>query len=223
MADEDWLNEPAPDYPVAKPDEGKPADDGSPGLPISLSEIDRAASAQEKRRQFIAAWDALTTDQKVFLNTWRESRFSYSRTRRVLEGTAIAASKTTLGRWRESLGFVLVEHMLRSASVEEILSRDAIVTRFEDIAETALTPQHILHQGVATGHFEVELGAATKANEMLAKLGGHLRDDTTNVNVAVGFIPTPVEIEVAADATVVEQKAIEASVELPADEESWLS
>lgn len=175
------------------------------------------------RERFVAAWESLTQDQRVFLNTWRESRFNYSRAYRVLAGTTIVASKTTLSRWREAIGFAFAEKMLRTASVEEILSRDYLVARQEDIVETLLTPKPVLHQGVATGHYEVEAGAASKANELLLKLGGHLKDDSTNVNVAVGFVPTQVEVEVAAAAVVAEQKPVEVSVGLPSDDQDWLS
>jgi hypothetical protein len=222
MRDDDWLEEPAFSYPTAKPDEGDPADASLPGLPLGRQAIVAAATAQELRGQFVTAWGELSDDQRIWLNTWRESRFNADRARRILAGTAVPTSKTTLSRWRELIGFELVENMLRSASTEEILSRDAVANRFEDIAVTALTPTAVLHQGVATGHFEVELGAANKANEMLAKLGGHLKDDSTNVSVAVGFVPMSVEIAAPAGAdSVAAAPVIEASVQLP--DEDWLA
>jgi hypothetical protein len=183
--EDDWLNEPAPDYPVAKPDEGQPADASTPGLPVTEQALAAAITAQERRGQFIAAWGQLSDNQRVFLNTWRESRFNYARTFRVLAGTPVPATKTGLHRWRETPGFEFVEKMLRSASVEEILSRDYLVARHEDIVETALTPAAVLHQGVATGHFEVEAGVAARANETLLKVGGHLKEDKQELNVGI--------------------------------------
>lgn len=222
---EDWLNEPEyAGYPTAKPDEGKPADDQLPGLPLSSDAIDRAVTATEKRAQFIAAWGQLTDHQRVWLNTWRESRFNNARTIRVLSGTIVPASKTTLHRWRTEPGFEYVEKVLRTASVEEILSRDYLAARHEDIAETAMTPAPILHQGVATGHFEADLGVAAKANETLMKLGGHLKDK--ELDLTVGIVGPALMIQVVQpDNTVKDITPRGVTVELPApaeDEEDWL-
>lgn len=238
-ADEDWLNEPAPAYPVAKPDEGAPADADLPGLPLSSDALDRAVTATEKRAQFIAAWSQLTEHQRIWLNTWRESRFNQGRTIRVLAGTTVVGSKTTVQRWRTDPGFEYVEKVLRTASVEEILSRDYLAARHEDIAETALTPAPILHQGVATGHYEAELGVAAKANETLMKLGGHLKDK--ELDLSIGIVGPALMIQVVqADNSVKTLQATGVPVQLPepasdehpeeggdigshADEEDWLN
>ena len=222
MNGDDWLNEPAPDYPVAKPEEGEPADATQPGLPVSETALAAAVSAQEKRTQFVTAWSQLTEHQKIWLNTWRESRFNNARTMRVLQGTAVPASKTTLSRWRESPGFEFVEKMLRSASVEEILSRDYLAARHEDIVETAMTPTPILHQGVATGHFAVEVGVAQKANETLLKLGGHLKDKDIDLNIGI-VGPSLVIQVVQPDGGVKDIAPRGVTVELPQPaEDEWL-
>lgn len=222
-SDEDWLNEPAPLYPVPKPDEGAPADANLPGLPLSSDALDRAVTATEKRAQFIAAWSQLSEHQRIWLNTWRESRFNAARTIRVLTGTAVPASKTTLGRWRVEPGFEYVEKVLRTASVEEILSRDYLAARHEDIAETALTPAPILHQGVATGHYEADLAVAAKANETLLKLGGHLKDK--ELDLSIGIVGPALMIQVVqADNSVKTLQAAGVPIELPvpAGDEEWL-
>ena len=223
MNEDDWLNEPAPDYPVAKPEEGKPADATQPGLPVSETALAAAVSAQEKRTQFVTAWSQLTEHQKIWLNTWRESRFNNARTMRVLQGTAVPASKTTLSRWRESPGFEYVEKMLRSASVEEILSRDYLTARHEDIVETAMTPTPILHQGVATGHFEVELGVAQKANETLLKLGGHLKEDKQDLSIGI-VGPSFTILVQQQDGAVkdITPRGVPIELPQPAQDEGWL-
>lgn len=178
---DDWLDAPAP-QPIV-PFEGTPADGGQPG--ISLKAMEAGAAAIETRAKFVVCWESLSDDQRVFLNTWRECRFNLARTIRVLSNTKHPASKTTLHRWRSGMAFEFVENLMRSSSVQEILNKDYLTVRQEDIVETALTPAPILHQGFATGHFEVELGVASKANETLLKLGGHLKDKDIDVNVGI--------------------------------------
>lgn len=184
---EDWLDIKESEYPaypvVLKLEEGKPADAGVPGLD-SQAVLD-AEAAREKRAQFILSWESLSEAQRVFLNTWRECRFNMSRALRVLAGTAHGYSKTSVLRWADDPRYVFVRDLLRDASVEEILKRNYLAARHEDIVETAMTPTPILHQGVATGHFEVELGVAAKANETLLKLGGHLKDKDVELNVGI--------------------------------------
>ena len=83
---------------------------------------------------------------------------------RVLQGTAVPASKTTLSRWRESPGFEFVEKMLRSASVEEILSRDYLAARHEDIEQ-------------ANGEITRLNGETAELHGQIAELCAKLADD----------------------------------------------
>lgn len=161
----------------------KPADAGVPGLPVQA--IDQATTTLERRAQFLTAWAALTPQQQVFLNTWREQRFNMRAAIRVLANTPLATSKTTVCRWSADPMFELARTTLRAASVEEILNRDNLAARQDDIVETALTPKPILYQGEHTGYEEVEVGVASRANEVLLKLGGHLKDRDLEVNVGI--------------------------------------
>lgn len=180
MSDSDWLDA----LPVAaRPDLEKPADGELPGL--SGTAIELSTAATETRAKFMLCWKELSDSQRIFLNTWRECRFNMSRALRVLAGTQHGYSKTSVLRWADDPGYTYVRELLRSASVQEILSRDYLAVRQEDIVETLLTPKPILHQGFKTGHYEVEAGAASKANEVLLKLGGHLKDKDIDINVGI--------------------------------------
>jgi hypothetical protein len=176
---EDWLE--TPERPTQLIDTEKPADGGLPGVPM----LEAATEAREKRAQFIASWESLTESQRVFLNTWRECRFNTNRTIRVLAGTAHAYSKTSVQRWSEIPQYAHVRDLLRTSSIQEILSRDYLAARQEDIVETLLTPKPVLHAGFHTGFYEVEAGAASKANETLLRLGGHMKDKDLEVNVGI--------------------------------------
>lgn len=186
----DWLDDPSDDWldpekPVAGEVELKPAANTLPVLSVGPQAIDAGVTALEKRAQFVLAWESLTDGQRVFLNTWREMNFNARRTLRVLASTAHSTSKTTVNNWQGNPHFELVRNTLREASVEEILSRANLVARQDDIVETALTPKPILYQGRHTGHEEVEVGIAARANETLLRVGGHLKEKDLEVNVGI--------------------------------------
>lgn len=216
---EDWLDtELPPERPVV-PFEGVPADGDAPGLE-SQALID-AEAAREKRAQFLVCWQSLTEAQRVFLNTWRECRFNMSRALRVLEGTQYGYSKTSVLRWADSPQYVHVRETLRDASVEEVLRKSYLAARHEDIVETAMTPTPILHQGFATGHFEVELGVAAKANETLLRLGGHLKDKDVELNVGIVGPSFTIQV-VQPDSSVIDVTPRGVTVELPDPDTEWL-
>jgi hypothetical protein len=170
-------------------DEEKPADTSLPGIGALML----VAEAQERKAKFISAWSGLTDKQRVWLNTWRECRFNANKAIRVLANTGHAVSKTLQQNWQEKESYAYVRDLLRQASVEEILNRDHLALRHDDIVETLLTPQPILHQGIATGHYEVQAGAAGKANEVLLRLGGHLKE---REDINIGMIGPSLVIQV---------------------------
>lgn len=219
MSDESWLETGGEQLPVVAPETQKPADGLLPGMPTTA--LIAAEAAAEKRAKFVAYWGGLTEHQRVFLNTWRECRFNRNRALRVLAGTSHTSSKTTVYRWQEDPGFTYVAELLRSASVEEILSREYLAARQEDIVETLLEPKPVLHQGFATGYFEVEAGAAGKANETLLKLGGHLKDKEIDVNV--GLVGPSFVIQVVQrDGSVIDATPRGVPVSLPEPDTEWL-
>lgn len=195
----------------------KPADATMPGMPAQ--QFAAATTAVEKRAQFIVAWEGLTDKQRVFLNTWRECRFNANKAFRILANTANHCSKTAVSKWGESEGFELVRTMMRAASVEEILNRDHLAARQDDIVEELLTPKPILHQGEHTGFEEVQAGAASKANEVLLRLGGHLKDKDIEVNV--GIVGPSFQIQVVQPTgSIIDVTPRNVAIELP--EPDWV-
>jgi hypothetical protein len=177
---EDWLSTPTVLAPI---DGEKPVGTETP-MP-SIGALVAVAEAKAARDKFLGGWSLLSENQKVFLNTWRECGFNARKAMRVLSNTAHSVSKTTTMNWQDNSEYEYVRTMLRAASVTEILNKDYLTVRHEDIVETLLTPKPILHQGVATGHYEVEAGAAGKANEVLLRMGGHLKEDKQEINVGL--------------------------------------
>lgn len=224
MEEHDWLETPTPEPVAFPPDSEKPCDAVLPGLPISPQALVLAADAVSRRAQFVSAWESLTDKQRVFLNTWRECRFNANRAMRVLGNTAHSVGKSTISNWCADPGFEHIRTMLRAASVEEILDRNHLAVRQDDIVETLLTPKPILHQGFATGHYEVEAGAAGKANEVLLRLGGHLKDKDIDVNVGIAGPSFVIQV-VQPNGNVIDVTPQHVPVELPAPEapdDEWL-
>lgn len=213
---DDWLETDA--RPTQLIDTEKPADGGLPGVPM----LAEAAEAREKRAQFIVSWESLNESQRVFLNTWRECRFNTNRTIRVLAGTVHAYSKTSVQRWADIPQYAHVRDLLRTSSIQEILSRDYLAARQEDIVETLLTPKPVLHAGFHTGFYEVEAGAASKANETLLRLGGHMKDKDLEVNVGIVGPQFVIQV-VQPDGAVKDISPRGVTIDLPAPEDDgWL-
>jgi hypothetical protein len=225
MASDDWLDTSPTPEPIAFPaDSETPADATLPALPLGPQAIAAASDAADKRARFIVAWESLAERQRVFLNTWRECRFNARRALRVLGGTTHRVGKSTIHNWMADPHFEYARTLLRSASIEEILSRDNLVARHDDVVETLLTPKPILHQGFATGHYEVDAAAAGKANEVLLRLGGHLKDKDIDVNVGI-VGPSLVIQVVQPSGDVIDVTPQHVTVELPEPEASgkeWL-
>lgn len=216
---DDWLD--TEEYPVrfVPPKEGVPADGDVPG--VGVQAISDAEAAKEKRAQFLLSWQSLTDSQRIFLNTWRECRFNTNRALRVLAGTVHGYSKTSVQRWVDNPQYSFVRELLRDASVEEVLKRNYLAARQEDIVETALTPTPILHQGIATGHNEVQLGVAHKANETLLRLGGHLKDKDLEINVGIVGPSFTIQV-VQPDNTVIDVTPRGVPIALPEPDSEWL-
>lgn len=197
MAGDDWLGEDDDRYnrPLpTKPDEGAPSDATTPALPgHALVAVEAAIT---ERTKFLAAWEMLSDKQKVFLNTWRECRFNANKAFRVLANTTYSTGKSTVNNWLAEPSFEYVRERMRGASVAEILNRDNLAARQDDVVETLMEPKPVLHQGAPTGYFEVEAAAAGKANEVLLRLGGHLKDKDVEVNVGVVIGPPTLNIQV---------------------------
>jgi hypothetical protein len=214
----DWLDvEDADDWlktdESASIDAEKASDTQVPGLPVAA--VAGALEAQKQRERFMSAWALLSDGQRVYLNTWRECRFNSNKAMRVLSGTTHSVTKTTVGNWQSNDEYEYVRTLLRAASVTEILSKDYLAVRQEDIVETLLTPKPVLHQGVATGHYEVEAGAAGKANEVLLRMGGHLKEEKQDINIGLTGPSLVIQV-VQPTGQVIDVTPKHVNVELPA-------
>src|SRR6185437_1956575 len=161
LLSDNWLNEPTPALPA-------PAE-----LPVEPRA--RLALLEE-------CWQRLTPKQRAFLTAFRENRLNASRTSRALYGHRDGRSAHI--NWLHERDYGTVVRIWQGAAGQEALDKDRLLARQDDIVETLLTPKPVLHQGLPVfdpkrpGEIleEVEAGGASRANEVLMKAAGLLKD-----------------------------------------------
>lgn len=192
---DDWMD-------IAPPEE-------KAGLPILVTLPDGFAA---RLALVEASWARLSDKQKIFLNAWRECRYNAHATARHLAGVV---SRTSHVAWMRELDYATVVRIWRANAAANALDRDRLLARQDDIVETLLTPKPILQQGLPTGFYEIEAGAAGRANEALLDRVMPKSPDV-QVNVGVAFAPTPVEFEKTDGAVIdVVDEVVEAGPVLP--------
>jgi hypothetical protein len=172
----DWLDiEETPKPPASLPAVVEPVT-----LPVPYAE--RVSLAAD-------CWARLNDRQRKFLAALREYRFNVSKTAR-----EIGIHRSQHIDWMHVRDYATVVRVWRSFAGEEAIDRDRLLARQDDIVETLLTPQPILHQGAPTGFHEVQGSAAARANETLMKAAGMLKDKDVEVNV--GIVGPALQIQV---------------------------
>lgn len=133
----------------------------------------------ERNAVIAEAWARLTPLQRRFLEVAEKNRFNIEATRRARGSWVQMAcpARETVSRWKRDPAFKLIFNVLRSAAAHEALNKDDIVVNAAAIRDLALKPKPILYQGAPTGIVEVQGDVALRANEQLAKLGGHLKQE----------------------------------------------
>lgn len=207
--DEDWLDEPVPQLPV----------------PTELPVDPRARLALLEE-----CWQRLTAKQRTFLTAFRENRLNARAAARALDmGGGRCTSHTN---WMRERDYSTVVRIWQGAAGAEALDKDRLLARQDDIVETLLTPKPVLHQGLpvfdprAPGQAkileEVEAGAAGRANEVLMKAAGLLKDKELDVNI--GLVGPSMVIQVMqpdGELKDITPKGVE--IALPQPEEDWLA
>lgn len=192
---DDWLGESVPALPI----------------PIELP-IDPAARVALAEQ----CWASLTDKQRTWLTAYRENRLNSRRT----ESKGAGDRRTHYNWERTNRNYATVVRLWRGAVGSQALDKDRLLARQDDIVETLLTPKPILYQGDHTGFEEVEAAAASRANEVLMKSAGLLKDKDLDINV--GIIGPSLQIQVVqSDGSVRElaQQGVAVDLEEPIDAE----
>lgn len=140
--------------------------------------------------------------------------------------------------WMQEADYSLVARVWRANAAASALDKDRLLARQDDIVETLLTPKPLLHQGIMVLDTrigarpgavleEIEAGAAGKANEVLMKAAGLLKDKELDINIGIQIGPPTLNIQVMAlppsKTAALESVAIDAKFTEVPDDDEWLS
>ena len=201
-------------------------DERVPALPIP---VELPAGYAERAALAEASWGRLSPKQKTFLSAYRDCRFNERAACRQL-GFSVNTKPNT--GWMQEADYALVVRVWRANAAVSALDKDRLLARHDDIAETALTPKPVLHQGIPVlvdGKIleEVDVGAARSANADLMQAAGILKsgkDVEVNVGISVGPPTLNIQVMPAPPSKVVarESVVIDAQFTQVPDDESWL-
>ena len=147
--------------------------DDVPSLPVVVA--DAPSDPLERLRAFEKAWSQLSDAQKRYLAALKDNNF---RIGKAIE--AIGKSKSyqsTAYRWRSNEHYAFIEKAMKADLVKDVLERERLIIRQDNIVEDLLEPKPILYQGCPTGFYENQPAAAAKVNETLLRVGGHLKEE----------------------------------------------
>ena len=148
-------------------------DDAAPALPVVAK--DAPSDPMERVRAFEKAWAELSVPQKSFLAALKDCNFRQGKALEAIGKTRTYAS--TVYRWRANEHYAFVEKAMKADLVKDVLERERLVIRHDNIVEDLLEPKPILYQGAPTGFYENQAGQAAKVNETLLRVGGHLKEE----------------------------------------------
>ena len=145
----------------------------APALPVVA--VDAPSDPMERVRAFEKAWAELSVPQKSYLSALKDNNFRMSKAVEALGKTRTYNSTVT--RWRANEHYAFIEKAMKADVVKDILERERLVIRHDNIVEDLLEPKPILYQGAPTGFYENQAGQAAKVNETLLRVGGHLKEE----------------------------------------------
>ncbi len=148
-------------------------DDEAPALPVVA--VDAPSDPMERVRAFEKAWAELSAQQKIYLGALKDCNFRQGKAIEAIGKTKTYAS--TVYRWRANEHYAFIEKAMKADLVKDVLERERLVIRHDNIVEDLLEPKPILYQGAPTGFYENQAGQAAKVNETLLRVGGHLKEE----------------------------------------------
>ena len=194
-------------------------DDDVPALPVAVSEI---VDLGERIKTFEAAWKKLSPRQQKFLETWQLCNFNARKTARALGDQTQAHA-----RWVKGPDFALCMDVMRRVEATQILNREKLIIRHDELVESLMTEKPVLHQGIPVYMdgkplMEIEAAAAAKVNKDLLEIGGHAKPEQ---QASFGAGP-PLIIQVTSKigGEVISQVTVGAIPQhAPPEEDEWLS
>lgn len=158
-------------------------------VPVVKADVELPVDPVKQSELLMAAWGQLSQQQQVYLKLLKQNGFNARKTLRMLEGTPDRVSHSTLYMsWVHQDDFAFVLKVMTTTAVGDVVKKERLLLRADEIAEEALEPTPILHKGLPTGFYENHKDTALRANEQLMKATGLLRDAQQSTRVTVRFV-----------------------------------
>lgn len=158
-------------------------------VPVVKADVELPVDPVKQSELLMTAWGHLSQQQQVFLKLLKQNGFNVRKTVRVMEGTPDAVSRTTVNmRWLQDDDFAFVLKVMTTTAVGDVVKKERLLLRADEIAEEALEPKPILHKGLPTGFYENQPDTALRANEQLMKATGLLREGQQSTRVTVRLV-----------------------------------
>lgn len=158
-------------------------------VPVVKADIELPVDAKKQSELLVKSWNVLTQQQQVYLKLLKQNGFNVRKTVRLMEDTPDKVSRTTVNfRWAVEDDFAFVLKVMTTTAVGDVVKKERLLLRADEIAEEALEPKPILHKGLPTGFFENQPDTALRANEQLMKATGLLRDAQQSTRVTVRLV-----------------------------------
>lgn len=148
-------------------------DEPAPAFPVVAR--DPPSDPMDRVKAFEKAWKKISLDQKKYLGALKDCNFRQGKAIEAIGKTRTYHS--TVFRWRANEHYAFLEKAMKADLVKDILERERLVIRQDNIVEDLLEPKPILYQGAPTGFYENQPAAAAKVNETLLRVGGHMKED----------------------------------------------
>lgn len=158
-------------------------------VPAVMPDIELPVDPKKQSELLMDSWNRLEPRKQVYLKTLKECGFNVRKTIRMLENTPDAVSRTTVNfRWSQDDNFAFVLKVITATAVGDVIKKERLLLRADEIADEALEPKPILHKGLPTGFYENQPDTALRANEQLMKATGLLRDAQQSTRVTVRLV-----------------------------------
>lgn len=142
---------------------------------LSVVPVEAPSDPMARVRAFEKAWAEISLPQKQYLNALKDNNF---RQGKAIESLGKAKTyNSTVFRWRSNEHYAFLEKAMKADVVKDILERERLIIRQDNIVEDLLEPKDILYMGAPTGFYENQPAAAAKVNETLLRVGGHMKED----------------------------------------------
>lgn len=179
---------------------------------------DQTKDAASRLAAFDKVFEKLDPKHQQYLRLLEENG---CRTGKAME--EMGYSRYAVSGWRKRYPlFAQCERMLKEDFTAEILEKERLTIRHDQIAQAGLEKVPILHQGIDTGFKEyANLNVAEKANALLLRQGGHLKDEQPGApTIGPAFIVKVVNQigETVQETTI----GVMPNLPSPATEEDWI-